>query len=348
MFRFRPLKEPLPPILDRFGVRSRGQVVRDLRVLGAHLFRGERYAFDLRSAGLLRPDLSLPAYAGLLPSDGLSPIYNFFDRTGGGLRWRGAVTRSRQRDWRGGRLSYDEHDGTDFVCPPGTPVASAAPGIVAAVRDNWLRGGLTACVDHGDGVVTQYTHLTSVVAELGQPVERGEILALSGVSGFDIAQFFPLVPPHVHFMVWIDGRPVDPYLAPGEDARPGTWVHPNEPRSARGALPGDILPSRIQSDVDEAAIEAVVDRCADPRVRREIEDAGSAVARAAILEDSFQHESHLWPDDARAAKLRRPGDPSRVALTMPLTAELYRGARVVDRPWTRGRASRSPTAGEVD
>ena len=64
-------------------------------------------------------------------------------------------------------------------------------------RDNWLRGGLTLCIDHGEGVVTQYTHLTSVICEPGQRVERGERIALSGVSGLDMTQFFPWVPPHV-------------------------------------------------------------------------------------------------------------------------------------------------------
>ncbi len=325
-------------MFSRFGVRSAGQVRRDLLSLASNLVAGERYAFDLRSVGLLRPDLSLPAYAGLVPSNGISPIYNFFDRTGGGRRWRGHVSRARQRDWRGGRLSYDEHDGTDFVCPPGTPVVAPAPGILVAIRDNWLRGGLTACVDHGGGVVTQYTHLTSVVAAIGQPIERGEIVALSGVSGFDIAQFFPWVPPHLHFMVWIHGEPVDPYLEAAEGPRPGTWLHQNDPHTQRGALPDDPSPTSIAADVDPRAIDAVIALCKDPVIRREVESAASDAARAAILEDSFHHESHAWPEGTRGTRLRRPTDSSKVVLTLPLTAELYCGAAARDVSWTRGEA----------
>jgi murein DD-endopeptidase MepM/ murein hydrolase activator NlpD len=143
------------PLLDQFGVRSGQQVLRDVGTMLRILGTGRRSVLGLSTAGFFRPDLSLPAYAGFLPKDGLSPIYNFFDRTGGGRDFGPVVTRKTCRDYRGGRLTYDEHDGTDFVCPPGTPLAAAAPGVVVAVRDRFLRGGLTACVDHGAGVVTQ-------------------------------------------------------------------------------------------------------------------------------------------------------------------------------------------------
>jgi murein DD-endopeptidase MepM/ murein hydrolase activator NlpD len=335
MYRRRPLRAPLPPLLDRFGIRSAEQVRRDLKTVLVHVWRGDRYRFGLRSTGLFRPDLSLPAYAGLAPAGGRSPIFNFFDRTGGARRWRGAVTRSAQRDWRGGRLSYDEHDGTDFVCPPGTPIVAAAPGVVVATRDTWLRGGLTACVDHGDGVVTQYTHLSSVVAGIGQRVERGEVIAASGVSGLDIAQFFPLIPPHLHFMVWVHGRPVDPYLAEGEGPRAGTWLERNDPRAVGRPLPGDPSPSEISPGVDGAALTAVMATCLDERIRRELEDAPGDAARAAIVEDSLHHDAPAWPAESHGRRVRRPGDPSRVVLTLPLTAELYRDAAAADTPWTR-------------
>jgi murein DD-endopeptidase MepM/ murein hydrolase activator NlpD len=206
-------------ISNRFGIRSIAQVRSDLGEVVRDGLKGRRFQFDVRSAGLLRPRLSLPAYLGVMPEDGLAPVFNLFDRVGGGRRFTQRVSRSTLRDFRGGRLSYDEHDGTDLVCPIGTPIAAAAPGVVVMVRDRWLRGGLTVAVDHGHGVITQYTHCSRAVREPGEVVRRGDVVALSGAAGYDMVQFFPWIPPHVHFMVYVDGMPVDPFLSDGEATR---------------------------------------------------------------------------------------------------------------------------------
>ena len=326
-----PLAEKLPPLTARFGIRSARQLGRDLATVLRHLPRGDRFAFDLSSAGLLRPSLALPAYAGFVPDDGVAPIFNFFDRTAGGRDYRQLVTRARQRDWRGGRLSYDEHDGTDFVCPPGTPLTAAAPGRTVAARDSWLRGGLTLCVDHGEGVVTQYTHLARVLVPPGQLVERGEPIALSGHSGIDMTQFFPWVPPHVHFMAWVAGVPVDPYLAEGEAQHGATWIDGNDPAPASGPRAGDApLDSLAHPPVFAEAARKLLALCRDRAIVEEVERVSDAASRVAILEDSLHHERYAWPEPAHAIALRPPGDATRVRLTLPLPASHYRGARAAD------------------
>ncbi len=324
------------PVLDRFGIRSLAQVKRDVTTVLSHLPKQDRYTFDLASASLLRADLALPAWAGRIPDDGVAPIFNFFDRTGGGRDFRSTVTRGPVRDHRGGRLSYDEHDGTDFVCPPGTPLTAPAPGVVVATRDRWLRGGLTMCIDHGDGVVTQLTHLSGTVAEPGQPVRRGEVVARSGHSGFDMTQFFPWVPPHVHFMVWVNGCPVDPFLAAGEASRAGTW-HGGAPVPA-GPLDDDPAPEAVLADpLDDRALERVLDACLDPHVQQELQAPMTSRARAALVEDSLHHDRDAWAPGHACRAPWRTGDPSRVRITMPLPTDRYRGARAADAPWTRPR-----------
>lgn len=335
MFRRAHVPTDLPGFFTRFGARGASGIARAARDVIAGQARQGGYAAGPSTAGFARPDLSLPAYAGLVPDDGLAPIYHFFDREAGGRGFSGKVTRRAARDHRGGRLTYDEHDGTDFVCPPGMPAVAAAPGVLVAVRERFLRGGLTACVDHG-GVVTQYTHLARVTAELGQPLARGEQLGLAGHGGFDMLIGFPWVPPHIHFMAWVLGQPVDPYLCPGEDEHAATWAARNEPLPAAAPLPGDPRPMELRDvEVDPRAIEAALRLCADPEIASEIERAPHDAARAALLEDSLHHDRAAWPEEARRLDLRPAGVRAPVRLSLPLPASEYRGARVADAPWTR-------------
>jgi murein DD-endopeptidase MepM/ murein hydrolase activator NlpD len=326
---------PLPALPDRFGIRSLTQLARDYAEMLREGLRGQRFQFDLRSAGLFRPDLSLPAYAGFEPSDGLAPVCTLFDRVGGAQRYTQRVSRRFARDFRGGRLSYDEHDGTDMVCPVGTVLTAAAPGVVVLVRDRFLRGGLTIAVDHGHGVVTQYTHCAEPLAAVGTQVARGQPVARSGAAGLDMVQFFPLIPPHVHFMVYVSGVPVDPFLARGEARRAGVWRDPAEPQTS-GPLVGDA--DRVQtSPVDEDALERAVRACNDARIRAEIYRAEREPAQlAALLEDALVHDAWAFPGHARES-LRR-ADASELAfsveLTLPFLAEQYRGLRIADAPWT--------------
>jgi len=331
----RDIHTPLPPLSDRFGIRDKAQVMRDLTTLARDGLRGRRFQFSVTSAGLLRPDLSLPAYAGRVPVDGLAPIFNLFDRVNNRRRYTQRVSRDQMRDFRGGRLSYDGHDGVDFVCPVGLPLVAAAPGRVVMIRDRWLRGGLTIAVDHGFGVLTHYTHCSRALTELGQFVERGEPVALSGSSGVDMTSFFPWVPPHIHFMVWVLGRPFDPYCTDSERGDTGTWNARNEPLPS-GPLADDSVPDF--TDVDEAALDRVILSCRDDVIRDELAaayDEGPPYA-AALAEDALHHDAYAWPL-AFSGHTVRPADAThdvRVRLTMPLPATEYTGARFADTPWT--------------
>ncbi len=179
-------------------------------------------AIDLhpRTLSLVRPLTGPLTYLGWRVRGSRVPVYAFFDHTSRAIAYplRFAVTTCR--DWRGLQLTYDKHLGTDFIVPPGTLVTAAARGVVLKVSEEPV-GGPFIWVDHGGGFATTYHHLSQVLVREGQQVHRGEVIARSGGRGLAIESFFPLVPPHLHFGLAVDGVPADPF--PGPDS-PGFWA----------------------------------------------------------------------------------------------------------------------------
>ncbi len=326
----RPYANPARTgIVERFGVRSLGQLRRDLSEVVRDGLRGRRFQAGLSSVGHLRPDVGLPAHAGFVRIDGMAPIINLFDRSGGGTRYSQRVTRNHMRDFRGGRLSYDEHDGVDIVCPVGTPLLAAAPGHVVMIRDTWLRGGLTVTVDHGSAVMTQYTHCSRALVKLGQWVQRGESIALSGVSGIDMTTFYPWVPPHLHFSVWHHGVPVDPFQTDTEARKTAVWARRNDPRPA-DAYNDEPIPA--MTAVNKAAVEAAIEGCRSARIIAELEAlAGHPHYQTALLEDALHHDAHAWREGERTHRLgTADAVESSVLLSLPLPAEDYKGVFFAD------------------
>ncbi len=94
------------------------------------------------------------------------------------------------------------HNGIDLALPSGTPVYSACSGIV--IRSEWYSGyGMCVDIDHGNGVVVRYAHLSEINVSDGQTVSQGEQLGLSGNTGNSTG-------PHLHFEIRIDDGPVNP------------------------------------------------------------------------------------------------------------------------------------------
>lgn len=100
--------------------------------------------------------------------------------------------------YRWGRL----HAGTDVGVPQGTTVRASRGGQV--VTAGWVGGyGNCVIIDHGDGVSTRYGHLSQVLVSVGQYVDQGDQIALSGNTGRSTG-------PHLHFEIRINGEAVDP------------------------------------------------------------------------------------------------------------------------------------------
>lgn len=94
------------------------------------------------------------------------------------------------------------HKGIDIGVPVGNSVVAAEAGTVIAVSYNYARG-YYVMVNHGGGLTTLYQHCNKITVSVGQKVERGEQVALSGNTGIGSG-------PHLHFEVRENGTPVDP------------------------------------------------------------------------------------------------------------------------------------------
>ena len=106
-----------------------------------------------------------------------------------GLRWGGS----------------DFHPGIDIANDYGTPIVAAASGTVTAA--GWNSGGYGNMVDidHGNGIWTRYGHAEAVVVTVGETVQKGQLIAYMGSTGFSTG-------PHVHYEVHANGELVNPIL----------------------------------------------------------------------------------------------------------------------------------------
>lgn len=94
------------------------------------------------------------------------------------------------------------HTGVDIGASTGTPIRAAAAGRVVATLTGGPYGNRTI-VDHGDGLATMYAHQSRFGTSGGARVAKGQVIGYVGSTGFSTG-------PHLHFEVWIGGRPFDP------------------------------------------------------------------------------------------------------------------------------------------
>ena len=190
--------------------------------------------WGLTSVKIFKPWISFPTWLGRTRADRRVPIYNFFNRDQTPVEDGWSVRVTQARDFRGGSLTYDSHNGTDFAVPTGTSVVAPADGRVMLLPNEFNRGGLKVMLDHGRGIATSCNHLGATLVEVGQIVRRGQPIALSGYSGLDGFLFFPWSAPHVHFNVFLNGVHVDPFAAPGTAER-SLWLGGGDPLPAPAA-----------------------------------------------------------------------------------------------------------------
>jgi murein DD-endopeptidase MepM/ murein hydrolase activator NlpD len=94
------------------------------------------------------------------------------------------------------------HLGLDFRVPSGTPIAAMNGGTVLLARFLYYEGNFVV-IDHGQGLLTLYLHLSEFEVKEGDTVKRGQTIGLSGGTGRATG-------PHLHVAVRWQGTYLDP------------------------------------------------------------------------------------------------------------------------------------------
>lgn len=120
----------------------------------------------------------------IVPPTYIKPLSGGHFTSGFGRRW--------------GRM----HKGVDWGCPTGTTVYASCGGTVIQAAYSGGYGNVVV-ISHPDGRLTRYAHNSKLLVRVGQHVEQGEAIALSGSTGRSTG-------PHVHFELYINGSAVNP------------------------------------------------------------------------------------------------------------------------------------------
>ncbi|MCU4412837.1 peptidoglycan DD-metalloendopeptidase family protein [Acinetobacter sp. WU_MDCI_Axc73] len=96
------------------------------------------------------------------------------------------------------------HSGLDIPAPIGQKVVAPTDGIVVQTGDYFFNGK-TVLIDHGQGLISMFCHLSKIEAKQGQRIHQGEVLGLVGKTG-------RVTGPHLHWGMSLNNARVDPQL----------------------------------------------------------------------------------------------------------------------------------------
>lgn len=150
------------------------------------------------AAGAASPDEALDQLALLDAGSNLSPVSSEPGPRKFGVRWHPI------------KLKYVLHAGWDYPVAEGTPVSATRAGTVVFAGDTSADAGIAVKIRHGgtsdgnaEGFTSTYMHLSEVSVTVGERVEAGDAIGLSGNTGGSTG-------PHLHFEIRFNGTPVDP------------------------------------------------------------------------------------------------------------------------------------------
>jgi murein DD-endopeptidase MepM/ murein hydrolase activator NlpD len=168
--------------------------------------------------GLMEGFLTLPFLSGAK-----SKLIGYFDHDPAPGKVKNYLGDTTLLSWPDRTGTEDGHQGIDWILPLGTDLVASAPGRIDRIDQNEY-AAMYIDVIHSNSTVTSYGHISKALRTVGEWVERGDVVALSGDSG---------VPgkPHIHFALFREGTPVDPFRDIFGDS-PGYWTKDNDPHFA--------------------------------------------------------------------------------------------------------------------
>ena len=127
-----------------------------------------------------------------------TPHFNFIKPTEGRDSGRFGARRIFNKQKR------NPHSGMDIAAPQGRSVKATEAGLVIFTGDLFFTGNVVY-IDHGNGLLSLYAHLSKINVKNGQQVKRGQIIGKVGKTG-------RVTGPHLHWSVYLNGNAIDPSL----------------------------------------------------------------------------------------------------------------------------------------
>ena len=127
-----------------------------------------------------------------------SPRMNFIKPVAGRDSGRFGLRRILNKQKR------NPHSGMDIAAPQGRKIKATESGKVIFVGDLFFTGKVVY-LDHGNGLISLYAHLSKIDVKQGQQVKRGDIIARVGKTGRATGA-------HLHWSVYLNGNAIDPAL----------------------------------------------------------------------------------------------------------------------------------------
>jgi murein DD-endopeptidase MepM/ murein hydrolase activator NlpD len=190
--RFLPAGQPEPQPLD-FTVKGKQYAEQRLQVKNKRHVNPEKDDLERIDRERKRIDVALGTYTtGRVPELAMQPPVAGARSSSFGLR----------RFFNG--EARNPHSGMDIAAAVGTPILAPSPGRVLDAGDFFFNGN-TVFLDHGEGVVTLYCHLSRIDVTPGQAVAAGDVLGQVGATG-------RVTGAHLHWGIAVNRAMVDPAL----------------------------------------------------------------------------------------------------------------------------------------